>query len=367
MDKGVVLSDLNDLKQRVGYAVEKLARAHDGRRERQDMLFRLLVELEGKFEARREELTYCNSRISDLEKSNKQLSELLETVIQTVETSYVDDASDPIVRAAAMAANLVEQCSDIDDAGKYDEALAGIAGDDRDAAPANIAEQPAEESAGDEKVAINGTGGPIPPVTPRREAPSHHEEVAVEFGETNEDDAAEIPASPPGRSSSANKEIEAGSDMSFEVISAREFEYEERLDREAAQLPPIAVRAANAAKEAGGSDEHRWERKIADALAKVAHSAESLDGEADDADDIQDIPGIENTAEFDVVDVEVKTQIDEEQPAAKEVDDSDPDPDVRALMARLRLAAQKSSRKGDSSKEKAEIPDPRRASGTDDS
>lgn len=362
------MSDLNDLKQRVGHAVERLAQTQDSRRERQDMLFRLLAELEGKFDARREELTYCHSRIADLEKSNVQLSELLETVIETVEASYVDDASDPIVRAAALAANLVEQCSDTNDADKYAGSSIGAADmGDVTPDPPRTERRPIGDSARSQEAASSGTDHPSRPITPRQEAPSHHEEVAVELSETKEDDAAEVLVSPPGRpSSSANKEKEAGSDMSFDVISARELEYEERLDKEIIRFPPTVAQAVNAAKRSDIADERPWERKIADALAKVALAAENLDDEEPDgAAEMSDIPGIENTAEFEIVDVEVKTTIDEERPSVEEGNDSDPD--VRALMARLKQAARKSSEEDDSAEDTAGESNQRRAFGTDDS
>ena len=105
------MTDLVELKRRVDQAVEELAVAQNARHLQHNSLVQLLADLEVKFDARHEELVYCHSRIADLEKANDQLGDLLNTVIQLIESGSVQDPKDPIFRASQMAADLVALCA----------------------------------------------------------------------------------------------------------------------------------------------------------------------------------------------------------------------------------------------------------------
>lgn len=105
------MSDLAELKRRVDSAVEHLASAQDARRDQHESLVQLLADLEVKFDARHEELSYCHSRITDLEQANHQLGDLLDTVVHLIESGSIEDPTDPIFRASKMAADLVSFCA----------------------------------------------------------------------------------------------------------------------------------------------------------------------------------------------------------------------------------------------------------------
>ena len=101
------MSDIGELKRRLDSAVELLSTAQEARRNQHDKLAQLLADLEIKFDARHQELNYCRVRISDLEQANNHLADLLNTVIQLIESGNIVDPTDPLIRASRMAADLV--------------------------------------------------------------------------------------------------------------------------------------------------------------------------------------------------------------------------------------------------------------------
>lgn len=334
------MNDLDHLKRRVGHAVERLAEVHSARRDRQESLLRLLSQLEVKYQARHEELSYCQSRIAALEKSNSQLSELLETVVQTVELSYVDDADDPIARAAELAAELVEKVAGMPAVARESEEVAATV-PAPEQAPARTASPERESSVND-----NGSPG------------RHlHAEASPGNNENEDDVGGSVDAVTESRS--GNNQEQADSKMSFEVITAQELALEDQRDREAGRLPPSVMHAVTAARQSATGQERPWERKIADALAKVALAAEAL--EADDGDaDLPDIPGIENTVSFDIVDVDVASMDDQEISAANS------EGGVRDLMERLQKAAENAPAEAAPKAEPRDAWQARKSSGTDD-
>lgn len=334
------MSDLDHLKRRVGHAVERLAEVHNARRDRQESLLRLLSQLEVKHQARHEELSYCHSRIVALEKSNSQLSELLETVVQTVELSYADDADDPIVRAAELAAELV---------GKVAGQPAVASASEEVTATVPAPEQaPARTATPERESSVNDIGSPGRNV---------HAEASPGNNENDGDVGGSVNAVAESRS--GNNQEQADTNMSFEVITAQELALEDQKDREAGKLPPSVVQAVTAARQSATGQERPWERKIADALAKVALAAEALEADDENAD-LPDIPGIENTVSFDIVDVDVASMDDQEISAANS------EGGVRDLMGRLKKAAENAPAEAEPKAEPRDAWQLRKSSGTDD-
>lgn len=102
------MSEIEGLKNRVDAAVEQLSSVNNARHEQTQNLTTLLGNLEEKFSDRAVELEYCNSQINALTQENANLSGLLERLVGIIGSGSEVAEDDPLVRASAMAASLLE-------------------------------------------------------------------------------------------------------------------------------------------------------------------------------------------------------------------------------------------------------------------
>ena len=84
----------------------------NARHDQNENLTNLLGNLEEKFKARTVELDYCNSQIESLTQDNAQLSELVERLVNLIESGPENAEDDPLIRASTMAATLLKDWSD---------------------------------------------------------------------------------------------------------------------------------------------------------------------------------------------------------------------------------------------------------------
>lgn len=103
------MSELQNLQDRVGTAVDNLLKSEEIRRTQNKSLSRVLADLETKFEARTSELDDCRKRISVLEDSNRSLSGLVGQLLDIVEKTATDIAEDPVYRAGNEARSVIDR------------------------------------------------------------------------------------------------------------------------------------------------------------------------------------------------------------------------------------------------------------------
>ena len=103
------MSELQNLQDRVGSAVDNLLKSEEIRRTQNRSLSRVLADLETKFEARTSELDDCRKRISVLEDSNRSLSGLVGQLLDIVEKTATDIAEDPVYRAGNEARSVIDR------------------------------------------------------------------------------------------------------------------------------------------------------------------------------------------------------------------------------------------------------------------
>ena len=106
---GSLMSNIENLNQRVENAVQKFHHSEELRRRENKSLSRILSDLETKFDARSAELEDCQCRIRDLEESNVSLNALVCQLIDLVEKSADEVSSDPLYRASAAASEIVDR------------------------------------------------------------------------------------------------------------------------------------------------------------------------------------------------------------------------------------------------------------------
>lgn len=367
------MNDLAELKRRVDSAVDHLAAAQNARRQQQDSLIQLLADLEVKFDARHQELVHCHSRITDLEETNTQLTELLTTVVRLIESGSVEDSNDVIFRASKMAADLVSLCASkpipgqgsgrerssesemvtveakvIDD---YPRILRSPGGE----APAEGPFGRAESRPGPETVAETDQ------VFQRAEAQRHSQADSRSEVETVTTREAEYETQLPGEEERTRAAARAedgpsasGHSPNFDDVSDDELEVETLLDGvpEEDAMPRALVQAMEEAAE--HDDGGREGDNIADRLAEVSSAVETARRAEPErhaaeppvrADDHGlDDPGMDTVVDFDVMDVdELATVEANDDPLIVEGDDTD----IKALMARIQEAAEKARSRSD--------------------
>ncbi len=105
------MGELGELRNRVDRAVERLSTTNETRRHQSRGLMTLLTDLEGKYEARADELEHCKQRIDALTGDNADLSALVDKLVRIVDTTVTGEGEDPLSRASAMAADLAADWS----------------------------------------------------------------------------------------------------------------------------------------------------------------------------------------------------------------------------------------------------------------
>ena len=103
------MSDIDNLHDRVGAAVDNLLKSEEIRRSQNRTLSTILADLETKFEARTSELDHCRKRISVLEDSNRSLNGLVGQLLNIVEKTAKDIADDPVYRAGNSARDVINR------------------------------------------------------------------------------------------------------------------------------------------------------------------------------------------------------------------------------------------------------------------
>ncbi len=103
------MSDLGNLQQRVGSAVDRLIESQEARQRNNHSLGRILNDLEIKFEARKIELDHCHARIAQLEDSNRALTDLVGRMVEIVEKTADEFSEDPVFRTTAVAGEIIER------------------------------------------------------------------------------------------------------------------------------------------------------------------------------------------------------------------------------------------------------------------
>lgn len=103
------MTDLANLQERVGAAVDNLMKSEKIRRTQNKSLSRVLGDLETKYEARTAELEHCQKRISVLEDSNRSLTGLVGQLLEIVEKTADNIAQDPVYRAGNEARAVIDR------------------------------------------------------------------------------------------------------------------------------------------------------------------------------------------------------------------------------------------------------------------
>ena len=101
------MGELGELRNKVDQAVDSLSTAHETRRRQSHGLMTLLTDLETKFEARNEEVEHSKQRIEALARENADLSNLVDRLVQIIDTTVNSEDEDTLFRASATAAELV--------------------------------------------------------------------------------------------------------------------------------------------------------------------------------------------------------------------------------------------------------------------
>ena len=101
------MQDLDTLRTRVDQAADKLATAESARRAQTSSLVTMLQRLEEKYTSQEAELDYYRQRIEPMEVANRELSGLMDRLLDLIDTGFEKDSAGALQDAAKLAADML--------------------------------------------------------------------------------------------------------------------------------------------------------------------------------------------------------------------------------------------------------------------
>ncbi len=328
------MGELGELRNRVDQAVERLSTTNETRRRQSRGLMTLLTDLEGKYQARSEELEHSKRRIGALTRDNAELSSLVDKLVRIVDTTVTGDGEDTLKLASDMAAELAAGWAgpDVGDAPATDATTGSEAIDDAHGPAAAAAEeeieaiaaaeivldeiapaddQPMDDVAGETgaDAVDDGFAGVAPDL--RFEDVSEHELAGERLDVDPDDLAALLDAPLPDPADDPAATMAAVSEGSFEVISGAADDAEKLLD--------------TAAFDAVETDLSETDITVLD--------------DAGEPDPIQEMLA----ADLDIPEI----AFDDDEPISRIDAGEDTESSIRAMMARLEEAAARAKARAD--------------------
>ena len=103
------MSDFDALREKVEQTAGRLAAAQTNRQRRTEDLLEMLGKLEDKFNVQQEQLTHYRSRVEPLEQSNREMCELMHSLLNIIDADIVAGQDDPLHRAVDMATRMLAE------------------------------------------------------------------------------------------------------------------------------------------------------------------------------------------------------------------------------------------------------------------
>ncbi len=101
------MQDLDTLRTRVDQTADKLATAESARRAQTSSLVTMLQRLEEKYTSQEAELEYYRQRIEPMEVANRELSGLMDRLLDLIDTGFEKDSAGALQDAAKLAADML--------------------------------------------------------------------------------------------------------------------------------------------------------------------------------------------------------------------------------------------------------------------
>lgn len=103
------MQDFDTLRHRVEETAERLSLAQSERQEETQSLISILHDLEEKYSAQEKQFAYYRARLEPLERSNTQLTSLVENLLDLIDRGFGESSLDPLRKASQMASTMLEK------------------------------------------------------------------------------------------------------------------------------------------------------------------------------------------------------------------------------------------------------------------
>jgi hypothetical protein len=102
------MQDFDTLRHRVEETAERLSLAQSERQEETHSLIGILRDLEEKYSAQEQQFAYYRQRLEPLERSNAQLTSLIENLLDLIDRGFGDGSLNPLRKASEMASAMLK-------------------------------------------------------------------------------------------------------------------------------------------------------------------------------------------------------------------------------------------------------------------
>lgn len=329
------MSDFDALREQVEQTAGRLAAAQTDRQTRTENLLGMLGRLEDKFNVQQEQLTHYRTRVDPLEQSNRELCELMQSLLNIIDADIVAGQDDPLHSAVDLATRMLAEDMAPDPA--MQDRHGGAAEPDMrfEDAPAQLLDAEAESEAEVEA----GTEAELPAAVSDAQA----EALAMSIGARSAESSAdtELLDDDPAAGVAEMSEPPADDGSDADAIIAEEIAAED--------MPPeIAESVADGAVEPAMEEAAQ---PVLEDTVENRPAAEAEDAEAEDAESL--------TAELNIPEPDAGTVIEAEAESAvaealEEALDSMSEaetavaegvssgkPDIRSLLKRVEEAARR--------------------------
>lgn len=103
------MSDFDALREQVEQTAGRLAAAQTDRQTRTENLLGMLGRLEDRFNVQQEQLTHYRTRVDPLEQSNRELCELMQSLLNIIDADIVAGQDDPLHSAVDLATRMLAE------------------------------------------------------------------------------------------------------------------------------------------------------------------------------------------------------------------------------------------------------------------
>ncbi len=103
------MSDFDALREKVEQTAGRLTAAQTDRQRRTEDLLAMLGELEEKFNVQKDKLDHYRDRVEPLEQSNRELTGLMHSLLNIIDSDLVSGQDDPLHRATDMASRILAE------------------------------------------------------------------------------------------------------------------------------------------------------------------------------------------------------------------------------------------------------------------
>lgn len=329
------MSDFDALREKVEQTAGRLAAAQTDRQHRTEGLLEMLGRLEDRFNVQQEQLAHYRTRVEPLEQSNRELCELMHSLLNIIDADIVAGQDDPLHRAVDMATRMLAE--DMAPAPALEGGHGGGAEPDMrfEDAPAQLLDAEAETEAGSEAE----TDAALPAAVIDAEA----EALAMSVGARSTESSAdiELPDDDPTADLVEMSAPPADNGPDAEAMIADEIAAE---DVPPEMAEPVAEDAAEPALEEA-------DEPVLEETAEIPPAEAADDDEAEDSEALTAELNIPEPAAETVIEAEAESAIAEALEEALDsmaeaeqavAEGASPDkPDIRSLLKRVEEAARR--------------------------